>query len=159
MTIRIICVGKLKQSCYVQACDEFLKRLSRYAECSVVELPDEKAPETLSPAQKRMVTEAEGTRILQKIAEGDYVIAMDLGGKQLDSPAMAAFLQAKMSEGKSKFDFIIGGSLGLSQSVLSRADFRLSFGANTFSHQIFRIMLLEQIYRCFKINANEPYHK
>lgn len=159
MTVNVFCVGRLKESYYAQACDEFIKRLSRYAECKVTEVSDEKAPEELSEAQKRQVKDAEGARLLSKIAQGDYVIAMDLKGKQMDSPAMAAFLQSRMNEGKSRIDFIIGGSLGLSQSVLERADYRLCFGANTFSHQIFRLMLLEQIYRCFKINANEPYHK
>lgn len=159
MTIRLICVGKLKESYYVQACDEFLKRLSRYADCKVIEVADEKAPEELSEAQKRQVTDTEGARMLAKIAPGDYVIAMDLKGKQMSSPAMADFMQARMTEGKSHITFLIGGSLGLSQDVLKRADYSLCFGANTFSHQIFRLMLLEQIYRCFKINANEPYHK
>lgn len=159
MTIRIVCVGKLKESCYVQACEEFGKRLSRYAELSLVEVADEKAPEDLSLAQKRQVKEAEGARILEKIPAGDYVIAMDILGKQMESPEMAGFLQDRMNAGKSSIAFVIGGSLGLSTQVLKRADFRLSFGKNTFSHQIFRVMLLEQIYRCFRIIRNEPYHK
>ncbi len=159
MTLRVICVGRLKEKHYAAACEEFVKRLSRYASVFVIEVADEKAPEELSEAQKRQVKEAEGKRILEKTAPSDYVIAMDIAGKQMDSPAMAAFLQERMNEGKSSMAFIIGGSLGLSDEVLKRADLRLSFGKNTFSHQIFRLMLLEQIYRCFRILRNEPYHK
>ncbi len=159
MNIKVICVGRLKEKYYAQACEEFLKRLSRYADASMLEVADEKAPEELSEAEKRQVKEAEGQRMLSKIAPSDYVIAMDIAGKQMDSVSMAGFLQDRMNEGKSSIDFLIGGSLGLSEEVLARADYRLSFGKNTFSHQIFRIMLLEQIYRCFRINRNEPYHK
>ncbi len=159
MNISVICVGKLKETYYAEACAEFLKRLSRYAQVRVVEVADEKAPESMSDAQKEQIKDAEGARILEKIRPGDYVIAMDLRGKTLTSEETAAFLQARMNEGKSDMAFLIGGSLGLSQAALRRADVSLSFGKNTFSHQIFRLMLLEQLYRCFKILRHEPYHK
>ncbi|MDO5111244.1 MAG: 23S rRNA (pseudouridine(1915)-N(3))-methyltransferase RlmH [Clostridia bacterium] len=159
MNITVICVGKLKEKYYADACAEFVKRLSRYAQTKVLEVADEKAPESMSDAQKQQVKDAEGARMLERIQPGDYVIAMDLGGKALASDEMADFLQDRMNEGKSSVVFLIGGSLGLSQAALRRADYALCFGKNTFSHQIFRLMLLEQIYRCFKILRNEPYHK
>jgi len=159
VTLRILCVGKLKESYYAAACAEFGKRLSRYARVQVEEVADEKAPEKLSGAERQRILDAEGARLLAKIAPGDYVVAMDLAGGELDSPAMASFLQSRMNGGKSAFVFLIGGSLGLGEAVRARADFRLRFGKNTFSHQIFRLMLLEQLYRCMRILHNEPYHK
>ena len=154
MTVKLICVGRLKEKFYGDACAEFKKRISRFAEVA-----DEKAPEQLSKAEMDQVKRAEGERILAKVAPGDYLIAMDLKGEQLTSTEMASRLQGIMNSGGSRIDFVIGGSLGLSPDVLQRADLRLCFGKPTFSHQIFRIMLLEQIYRCFKIINNEPYHK
>ena len=134
MRFRVLCVGKLKEGFYRDACHEFCKRLSRYAQVEILEVPDEKAPEQLSPAQRSQVKEAEGQRLLAKVSEGDWVVALDIA-------------------------FLIGGSLGLSDAVLGRADQRISFGPPTFSHQLFRVMLLEQLYRACKINAGEPYHK
>ena len=159
MKLRIICVGRLKENFYRDAVNEFLKRLSRYAEAEIVELPDEKAPEKLSPAELESVKLQEGRRILEKLREGDTVVALDILGKQLSSTELAEKLSGWMLEGRSRLAFVIGGSNGLSGEVLSRADFRLSFSKMTFSHQIFRVMLLEQLYRAFKINAGEPYHK
>ena len=159
MKLRIICVGRLKENFYRDAVNEFLKRLSRYAEVELIELADEKAPEKLSSAELEGVKLSEGRRILEKLREGDTVIALDILGKQLSSTELAEKLSGWMLEGKSRLAFVIGGSNGLSAEVLSRADFRLSFSKMTFSHQIFRVMLLEQLYRAFKINAGEPYHK
>ena len=159
MTVKLICVGKLKERFYTDACKEFTKRLARYASVEVIEVADERAPERLSEAQKAQVTDAEGRRILERIAHGDLVVAMDAKGVQLESERMAAQLQSWMNLGKSRICFVVGGSLGLSEAVLRRADFTLSFGKNTFSHQVFRVMLLEQVYRCFRILAGEPYHK
>ncbi len=159
MKLRIICVGRLKENFYRDAVNEFLKRLSRYAEVELIELADEKAPEKLSSAELEGVRLSEGRRILEKLREGDTVIALDILGKQLSSTELAEKLSGWMLEGKSRLAFVIGGSNGLSAEVLSRADFRLSFSKMTFSHQIFRVMLLEQLYRAFKINAGEPYHK
>lgn len=159
MRIRVLCVGKLKERFYKDACAEFCKRLSRYAQVEILELPDERAPEQLSPAQRRQVVDAEGSRLLSHVGPGDYVVALDIAGERLSSPQMAARLQGWLTAGKSRLSFLIGGSLGLSEAALGRADQRLSFGPPTFSHQLFRVMLLEQLYRCFKINAGEPYHK
>lgn len=159
MTIRILCIGKLKERFYADAVAEFAKRLSRYAAVEIVELADERAPEQLSPAQREQVKEAEGKRILAKVGENDHLIAMDLKGAQLTSEEFAARLQGWMTGGKSRMAFAIGGSLGLSDEVLARADFRLCFGKPTFSHQVFRIMLMEQVYRAFRIINGEPYHK
>ena len=154
MTVKLICVGRLKENFYGDACAEFKKRISRFADVNIIEVSDERAPEQLSPAEMEQVKRAEGERILAKVATGDYLIAMDLKGEQLTSPEMASRLQGIMNSGGSRIY-----TLGLSYEVLQRADLRLCFGKPTFSHQIFRIMLLEQIYRCFKIINNEPYHK
>lgn len=159
MTIRILCIGKLKERFYADAVAEFVKRLSRYASVEIVELADERAPEQLSLAQQQQVKAAEGKRMLARVGEGDFLVAMDLRGTELASEQLAEHLQGWMNGGKSRIAFAIGGSLGLSEEVLARADFRLSFGKPTFSHQIFRIMLLEQVYRAFKIIGGEPYHK
>ena len=159
MIVRVVCVGRLKERFYEQAAAEFLKRLSRYATVELVETADEKAPETLSGAQRDQVKLEEGRRILSKLDKSDFVVALAIDGKTLSSPELASFLQGLMNEGHGKFSFVIGGSLGLSAEVLSRADYSLSFGKMTFSHQLFRVMLLEQLYRAFKIMNNEPYHK
>lgn len=159
MKLRVICVGRLKEKFYTDAVNEFKKRLSRFAEVEIVELADEKAPEKLSDAELEQIKLAEGRRILAKLADGETVVALDIRGVQLSSTELADKLKNLMLEGKSRLAFIIGGSNGLSSEVLSRADFKLSFSKMTFSHQIFRIMLMEQLYRAFKIINNEPYHK
>ena len=159
MNIKLVCVGRLKERFTRDACDEYLKRLSRYASLRLDEVPDEKAPEALSPALREQVKAAEGARILERIADNEYVIALAIDAKQLSSEAFADKLDSLMLSGRSDIAFIIGGSLGLSPEVLRRADFALSFSPMTFSHQIFRVMLLEQIYRAFRILRNEPYHK
>ncbi|MEA5060100.1 MAG: 23S rRNA (pseudouridine(1915)-N(3))-methyltransferase RlmH [Candidatus Pelethousia sp.] len=159
MRIRILCIGKLKERFYKDACAEFCKRLSRYATLEIIELPDEKAPEQLSQAQKEQVKAAEGSRMLARLGEGELAVALDIAGEQLSSPQLASRIQGWLTDGKSRLSFLIGGSLGFSPAVLSRADARISFGPPTFSHQLFRVMLLEQLYRACKINAGEPYHK
>lgn len=159
MKLRVICVGRLKEKFYTDAVNEFKKRLSRFAEVEIAELADEKAPEKLSEAELGQVKLSEGRRILDRIGEGDTVIALDIAGKQFSSTELAERISEYMLAGKSRLVFVIGGSNGLSSEVLSRADLRLSFSKMTFSHQIFRVMLLEQLYRAFKIINNEPYHK
>ena len=159
MKLRVICVGRLKEKFYTDAVNEFKKRLSRFAEVEIVELADEKAPEKLSDAELEQIKLAEGRRILAKLADGETVVALEIRGVQLSSTELAEKLKNLMLEGKSRIAFIIGGSNGLSSEVLSRADLKLSFSKMTFSHQIFRIMLMEQLYRAFKIINNEPYHK
>lgn len=159
MRIRIICVGKLKERFYTDAVNEFKKRLTRFAEVEIVELPDEKAPERLSQAELEGIRIAEGRRILEKLQDGETVIAADLAGKELSSEGFAEKLKGFMLSGSGRFAFIIGGSNGLSAEVVKRADCRICFSKMTFSHQIFRIILVEQLYRAFKIMNGEPYHK
>jgi len=159
MLLRILCVGKLKERFFEEACREYTKRLGRYATVELVEIPDEKAPEQLSEAQKLQVKQAEGRRLLMKVEPNDFLVAMAIDGKQLDSEALSRSMEGWMALGKRSLSFVIGGSLGLSDEVLRRADFKLSFGKNTFPHQLFRVMLLEQVYRGFRILNHEPYHK
>lgn len=159
MKVKILCIGKLKEKFYEDAASEFKKRLSRYCSFEVIELSDEKAPENMSPAQKEQVKQSEGNRLLSRINLADFIAALAIEGEKLSSEQLAQKLEGWMGSGKSSICFLIGGSLGLSQDVLNRADFILSFSDMTFSHQIFRIMLMEQIYRAFKIIKKEPYHK
>ena len=159
MNIKVLCVGRLKEKFYMEACAEFKKRISRYANMEIAEVADEKAPEQLSPALMEQVKNAEGQRLMDRLLPGEYLIAMDIRGKELTSPELSVLMEEVMQSGKSRVAFAIGGSLGLSDAVLQRADKRVSFGKPTFSHQIFRVMLLEQIYRAFKIMRGEPYHK
>lgn len=159
MNIKVLCVGRLKEKFYMEACAEFKKRISRYANIEIAEVADEKAPEQLSPALMEQVKNAEGQRLMDRLLPGEYLIAMDIRGKELTSPEISVLMEEVMQSGKSRVAFAVGGSLGLSDAVLQRADKRVSFGKPTFSHQIFRVMLLEQIYRAFKIMRGEPYHK
>ena len=159
MKLRILCVGRLKEKYFSDACREYAKRLTRYADVETVEVADEKAPEELSEALRDKVRSAEGTRLLSHIADTEYVVALAIDGKSMDSAAFASTLDTLMQSGKSDIVFVIGGSLGLSKSVLARADMRWSFSQLTFPHQLFRVMLLEQLYRAFRILRNEPYHK
>ena len=159
MNIKVLCVGRLKEKFYMEACAEFKKRISRYANIEIAEVADEKAPEQLSPALMEQVKNAEGQRLMDRLLPGEYLIAMDIRGKELTSPEISVLMEEVMQSGKSRVAFAVGGSLGLSDAVLQRADKRVSFGKPTFSHQIFRVMLLEQIYRAFKIMRREPYHK
>lgn len=159
MRVTIVCVGKLKEAYWRGAIGEYSKRLSRYMKMEIVELPDEKAPETMSPAQEDEVREKEGVRILKAVKEDAFVVALAIGGKSLSSEALAHFMAEKSVRGVSHMVFIIGGSLGLSDGVMKRADFSLSFSPMTFPHQMMRVILLEQIYRAEKINRKEPYHK
>lgn len=159
MKLRILCVGRLKEKYFSDACREYAKRLTRYADVETVEVADEKAPEELSEALRDKVRSAEGARLLSHIADTEYVVALAIDGKSMDSAAFASTLDTLMQSGKSDIVFVIGGSLGLSKSVLARADMRWSFSQLTFPHQLFRVMLLEQLYRAFRILRNEPYHK
>ena len=139
--------------------DEYVKRLGGYAKIDLVEVPDEKAPETLSQIDMDIVKRKEGERILSKINDGTYVIALALDGKMKTSEEMAADLDNLMTYGKSKVAFVIGGSLGLHDDVLKRADEKLCFGKMTLPHQLIKLVLVEQIYRSFRIIKGEPYHK
>lgn len=139
--------------------DEYVKRLGGYAKMDVIEVPDEKAPEQLSDAEMEIVKKKEGERILSKIGPDTYVIALAINGKMKTSEQMAADLESLMTYGKSKIAFVIGGSLGLHDDVLKRADEQQSFGKMTLPHQLMKLVLVEQVYRSFRIMKGEPYHK
>lgn len=159
MNINIVCVGKMKEKFMTQAVDEYVKRLSRFAKIKITELADEPAPEKMSEAEEMNVLKREGERILDKISPSDYVVALCVEGKQMPSEKLAEHIANCMVGGVSAITFVIGGSLGLSEEVKQRSNLRLSFSLMTFPHQLMRVILLEQIYRAFKINANESYHK
>lgn len=159
MNINIIAVGKIKEKFYREACDEYLKRLSKYHAVRIIEVRDEKAPEKLSKKQEEIVIDAEGDRILKHLNNNQYVIALAIEGKTLDSLSLSDRIEEIALSGKSEISFLIGGSLGLSKKVLDAADLKLSFSEMTFPHQLMRVILLEQIYRAAKIKNNEPYHK
>ena len=140
MRINVVCVGKIKEKFYTQAVEEYSKRLSRYCKLDIVELPDEKTPDNASNVVNEQIKNKEGERILSVIKDDAYVCALAI-------------------EGTSNITFVIGGSLGLADAVLKRADYKLSFSRMTFPHQLMRVILLEQIYRAYRIMKNEPYHK
>jgi 23S rRNA (pseudouridine1915-N3)-methyltransferase len=159
VNISIITVGKLKEKYLKLGIEEYLKRLTAYAKVEVIEVPDEKAPEELSELEMVQVKQKEGERILAKISQDTYVIALAINGKMQSSEELAETLDKLATYGKSKIAFIIGGSLGLSEEVLKRSNEQLSFSKMTFPHQLMKLILIEQIYRAFRINRNEPYHK
>ncbi len=159
MNITILCIGKLKERYWTEAIAEYSKRLSKYCTLTINELKEEKSPDNPSPAEESAVKDAEGKSILKQIKRDSYVIALAIKGKELDSEALSEKIRILGIAGKSDLTFVIGGSLGLSEEVLSRVDFQLSFSKLTFPHQMMRVILLEQIYRSFKIIRNETYHK
>lgn len=157
-SVTIISVGKIKEKFIKDALAEYEKRLSRFAKFKSIEIPDRPIPDGASEADERAVLEKEGMDILSKINKGDYVISMCIEGKKLSSTDFAKKL-SDIFMTNSSITFIIGGSLGLSSQVKNRSDFKMSMSDMTFPHNLARFMLTEQIYRCFKINANENYHK
>lgn len=159
MNINIIAVGKIKEKYIQMGIDEFKKRLSRYCTLNIYEVSDEKAPENLSDKEMEIVKQKEGDRILSKIPLNSYVIALAIEGKSLSSEELSEKIQSLMIDGINNITFIIGGSLGLSKEVLNKSHFKLSFSKMTFPHQLMRLILLEQIYRGFKIMKGETYHK
>lgn len=159
MNINVIGVGKIKEKYLKLGIDEFKKRLSKYCKLDIIELDDEKVPEKLSEKEMIMVKEKEGKKILSKIKDTSYVIALAIDGKNLSSEELADKMSDLAVRGNSNITFVIGGSLGLSDEVLDRADYKLSFSKMTFPHQLMRLILLEQVYRAYRINNNEPYHK
>lgn len=159
MKISIVSVGKLKEKYLKQGIQEYLKRLGAYAKVDVIEVADEKAPENMSEAEMLEVKRKEGERILSQIAPDTYVITLEINGKMLSSEQLAAKMDELATYGKSKIVFVIGGSLGISDDVQKRSDLALSFSKMTFPHQLMRLILLEQVYRGFRINRGEPYHK
>ena len=159
MKISLITVGKIKEKYFTDAIAEYAKRLSRYCKLEIIEVADEKTPDSASEALENQIKEKEGERILSKVPDSAYVVALAIEGKQLSSEDLADKMEKWNVNGISHLVFIIGGSLGLTPKVLNRADFKLSFSKMTFPHQLMRVVLLEQIYRSFRIRNNEPYHK
>jgi len=159
MNITILAVGKIKEDYLKKGIAEYEKRLKAYAKVNITEVQDEKMPETLSAAELNKLKEREGLSLLEKIKKEDFVIALDQRGKEFTSEEFAGYLKDLMISGKSSITFIIGGSAGLSDQVLKRADLILSFGRFTYPHQLMRLILIEQIYRAFKIIRGETYHK
>ena len=157
MNINIICVGKLKEKYLRDAVSEYVKRISRFANTEMIELPDEKIPDNASQKQEENVKQREGDLIMSRLKDG-YTIALCVEGKQLSSERFAAHLN-NVCMRSSRINFIIGGSLGLDERVKKAADMRMSFSEMTFPHQLMRVILAEQIYRAFKINEGEKYHK
>ncbi|MBM7572554.1 23S rRNA (pseudouridine(1915)-N(3))-methyltransferase RlmH [Aquibacillus albus] len=159
MKISIIAVGKLKEKYLKQGIQEYVKRLGAYANVEIIEVPDEKAPENMSEAEMEEVKRKEGERILTKINTDTYIISLEIMGQMVTSEKFAEKLDQLAIHGKSKIAFVIGGSLGLSDEVSRRSDFALSFSKMTLPHQLMRLVLVEQVYRAFRINRGEPYHK
>ncbi|PST46367.1 23S rRNA (pseudouridine(1915)-N(3))-methyltransferase RlmH [Bifidobacterium callitrichos] len=159
MQIDIIAPGRVKERYLRDAIDEYSKRLSRYCRLNIIEVADEKTPEHASEGVERQIKEKEGERIAKHLRDSAFVIALAIDGKQLSSEEMAARISDWGLHGVSHIQLVIGGSIGLDDAILRRADFRLSFSKMTFPHQLMRVILLEQIYRAYKINAGEPYHK
>lgn len=159
MKITIITVGKLKEKYLKDAIAEYSKRLSKYCKLDIIEVADEKTPEHASEVVEEAIRAKEAERILKYVKEDAYVITLEIGGKQLSSEEFAEKIEKLGVQGTSHIIFIIGGSIGLGKDVLAKSDYALSFSKMTFPHQLMRVILLEQIYRCYRINANEPYHK
>ncbi len=159
MRITCITVGKIKERYFTMAVEEYAKRLSRYCKLEIIELADEKTPDHASELMEEQIKQKEGERILRAVKEDSYVIALAIEGKQLDSVELSEKLSKLSVDGSSHITFIIGGSLGLSGEVLARADYKLSFSKMTFPHQLMRVILLEQIYRSYRIQTGAPYHK
>jgi len=159
VNISIISVGKLKEKYLKAGIEEYTKRLGSYAKIAEIEVADEKAPEQLSEADMEIVKKKEADRILAKVSPDAYVIALAIDGKMKSSEGLAKDIESLMTYGRSKIVFVIGGSLGLHEEVLKRADEKLSFSKMTFPHQLMKLILVEQIYRAFRIMKNEPYHK
>lgn len=158
MNITVICVGKIKEKFFTDAIGEYLKRLSRFAKTEIIEIKDEKIPDNASEKECVAILEKEGSAIISKIPKNSYVISLCIEGQEMSSPALADKIKYISMEA-SHITFIIGGSLGLWEEVKRQSKLRLSFGKMTLPHQLMRVVLLEQIYRSFKILANESYHK
>lgn len=159
MKITLVAVGKIKERYLEDAIKEYSKRLGRYCRLEMIQVADEKTPDGAGPALENQIKEKEGERILSHIKEGSFVVALAIEGRMLSSGELAFKLQKLGVDGISRIVFVIGGSLGLSRKVMERSDYALSFSRMTFPHQLMRVVLLEQIYRSFRIAAGEPYHK
>lgn len=159
MKITILSVGKIKEKYLSDAIAEYVKRLGRYCKLNIIQVQDEKTPDSIHESQRQLILEKEASRLMSHLDDSSYLIALAINGKQLSSEELAEKINILGLNGKSSITFVIGGSLGLSEEILSRADMLLSFSKMTFPHQLMRVILLEQIYRGFKIINREPYHK
>jgi 23S rRNA (pseudouridine1915-N3)-methyltransferase len=159
MKVTVVAVGKLKEKYLKEGISEYSKRLSRFCELQIVEVEDEQAPENLSEAQGIQIKKREAERIIKKAKEGSALIVLDLKGKKLNSEGFADKLNSFFISGKSHITFVMGGSLGLDDQLVEKADFRLCLSDMTFPHQLARLILLEQVFRAFKIMSGETYHK
>lgn len=159
MNITLVTVGKIKEKYFRDAIAEYQKRLSRYCKLDIIEVADEKTPDKASEALENLIKQKEAERILKNIREDAYCIALAIDGKKYNSVELSKHLDGLALSGRSNLVFVIGGSLGLHNTILKRADELLSFSDMTFPHQLMRVILLEQIYRCYRISNNEPYHK
>ena len=159
MKITLVTVGKIKEKFFEDAIKEYSKRLSRYCKLEILQVADEKTPEGASETVELQIKEKEGQRILSLIRDDAYVIALAIEGKMLDSEELAERIEKLGVSGISQIVFVIGGSLGLAAQVMKRADYALSFSRMTFPHQLMRVVLLEQIYRSYRIMNHQPYHK
>ena len=159
MNIKIIAVGKIKEKYMKEGIKEYLKRLSKYCNLEIIEVEDEKAPENLSKKDIEIIKNKEGRKLLSKIPQNSFIISLEIEGKEISSEELSKKMEDLMVSGINDITFIIGGSLGLSQEVRNKANYKLSFSKMTFPHQLMRIILLEQIYRGFRIIRGEPYHK
>ncbi len=159
MKISVIAVGKIKEKYLIDAVTEYSKRLSRYCKLEIIEAADEKTPDHASVAVEDAIRAKEGERLLKHIRDDMYVITLEIGGKMLTSEEFAEKIETLGVQGKSSIAFVIGGSIGLGKEVLKRSDFALSFSKMTFPHQLMRVVLLEQVYRGYRIVNGEPYHK
>ena len=159
LKITIICVGKIKEKYLTDAIAEYTKRLSKYCKLEIIQLQDEKTIENASETVNKQIKDKEGERILKNIPDDSYVITLEINGEMISSEKMAEKINSLGITGTSHITFIIGGSLGLSENVSKRSNYKLSFSKMTFPHQLMRVILLEQIYRSYRIINNEPYHK
>lgn len=159
LQIKVLAVGKIKENYLKEGIKEYAKRLKGYVRLEITEVDDEPCPEKASAAEEERIRQREGERLLKGISNQDYVIVLDLQGKEISSPELAALLEEQALSGQSNIVFVIGGSLGTSEAVRKRANFRCSFSKLTFPHQLFRLVLVEQIYRACKISKGETYHR
>ena len=159
MKITVLCVGKIKEKYFTLGIEEYAKRLSRYCKLEIIEVPDEKTPDNASENEELQIKAKEGDKLLKHIKDTAYVIALAIEGKMLTSEELSEKMEQLGINGDSNVIFVIGGSLGLDQRILARADYKLSFSKMTFPHQMMRMVLLEQVYRGYRIMKGEPYHK
>lgn len=159
MNITILCVGQIKEKYFRDAIAEYQKRLSRYCKLQIIEVADEKTKENASETENDLIRKKEGERLLKHIKDSDYCITLEIDGKMLTSEGFSKEIDRLGLAGKSSLVFVIGGSIGLDTAVIKRSDYALSFSKMTFPHQLMRVILLEQIYRSYRIMRGEPYHK